>query len=694
MRYVSLFSGIEAASEAWHSMGWDPVAFADIDKFPSAVLAHHYPDVPNVGNVEEVDWSEFRGKADLVVGGSPCQSFSVAGKRLGMDDPRGNLALEFLRAVKEIQPTWFLFENVPGLLSSDGGRDFGIFLGEVAEIGYGFAYRVLDSQFFGVPQRRRRVFVVGHIGGDWRSAASVLFERESLQGHSKESKAQGKTITEYFGTSTSEQSEPGRRVIPKITGTIDTDCGGGKLSVQHASSGHLIPETPPPEDVPPNERGIFRKSRRAQTNTDCETWVKDDVTNTLNTFDLGDTRTTQIIREPIAFEQNQRSEVRETEVAGPVKAEKGSNNQTFIAQNWDGEDKTGTLTTRSMDQFMPDKDNFMAVVEPLHDPAPTLDASYHKGTGERAGIERQIIAESKIFDSKTPRENPKNISPTLNASLPYTSGDPIVTEPEIFDETNPNGKTDVSPTLNARDGGSTGDPIVYEYHGQDSRVREVDVASTLNTNGGDGREGHLVGEETKVYENHPSDGRITEVDTSPTITAKAGTGGGNLPLVKEPVHSFDSTFSANSNVFEDVSPTLKVGTNSGAGSPPAISQETIGFDWKNAAQTNFDEKNSGAPVTAEGGLAVKQTSMAVRRLTPLECERLQGFTDGYTQIAWRNKAPEDCPDGPRYKALGNSMAVPVMKWIGEGIQIVDDLVSNMTEREEAVTIVQKSIFDF
>tara|TARA_R100001463_G_scaffold1435_2_gene6433 strand:- start:723 stop:2495 length:1773 start_codon:yes stop_codon:yes gene_type:complete len=590
MRYVSLFSGIEAASEAWHSMGWDPVAFADIDKFPSTVLAHHFPDVPNMGNVEEVDWSEFRGKADLVVGGSPCQSFSVAGKRLGMDDPRGNLALEFLRAVKEIQPTWFLFENVPGLLSSDGGRDFGIFLGEVAKIGYGFAYRVLDSQYFGVPQRRRRVFVVGHIGGDWRSAAAVLFERESLQGHSKESAAQGKAITDYIGTSTSGEGG---------------EDGGGI-------------------DASPDEVGIFRKSRRAQSKTDCETWVKDTVTNTLNTFDLGDTRTTQIIREPIAFEQNQRSEVRETEVAGPVKAEKGSNNQTFIAQNWDGEDKTGTLTTRSMQQFMPDKDNFMAVVEPLHDPAPTLDASYYKGTGERAGIERQIIAESKVFDAR--------------------GGGDGETANTLASGRNAAGVSDFTPLA-------------------------------------------VEGREVQVYENHPSDGRVTEVDTSPTITAKAGTGGGNLPLVKE---------------------------------------ETIGFDWKNAAQTNFDEKHSGAPVTAEGGLAVGITakgngdvfeneihtslstgggmpgqgypavrqSMAVRRLTPLECERLQGFTDGYTQIAWRNKAPENCPDGPRYKALGNSMAVPVMRWIGEGIQIVDDLVGNMTEREDAVSIVQKSIFDF
>ena len=176
-----------------------------------------------------------------------------------------------------------------------------------------------------------------------------------------------------------------------------------------------------------------------------------------------------------------------------------------------------------------------------------------------------------------------------------------------------------------------------------------------------------------------------------------------------------------------MSPTLKVGTNSGGGSPPAVSQKTIGFDWKNVSQTNFDEKNSGAPVTAEGGLAVGQpvvsptlTShnldsrspqsaeltaivgkvleaskhMAVRRLTPLECERLQGFPDNYTQIAWRNKAPEDCPDGPRYKALGNSMAVPVMRWIGEGIQIVDDLVNGLDEREDSRTSEQKSLFDF
>ena len=543
MRYVSLFAGIEAASQGWHHMGWEPVAFADIDAFPSAVLAHHYPDVPNLGNVEGVDWSEYKGKAEVVVGGSPCQSFSVAGKRLGMDDPRGNLALEFIRAVAEIQPTWFVFENVPGLLSSDEGRDFGIFLGEVAKIGYGFAYRVLDSQFFGVPQRRRRVFVVGHIGNDWRSAASVLFESESLQGHSKESKTQGQEITRGLAASTNRHGEIGRGITPKIAGNLDTNCGAGKLSHHTAISNHLIPE----------------------------------------------------------------------------------------AQNWDGKDKTGTLTTRSMQQFMPDKDNFMAVVEPQD--------------------------ESKIFDSWGLNKNPKNVSPTLRSSVTYTSGDPIVTEPEIFSETNPTGKTDVSPTLNARQVGSTGEPILTEkttLHDVDSG-KESDVARTL------------VGD-------HQS--RIA--DTSSVA-------------LEQTVHSFDSTFGANSNVFEDVSPTLKVGTNSGAGSPPAVVSPTLTSYNLDSRSPQSDESTAIVGKVLD---ASKNKSMAVRRLTPVECERLQGFPDNYTQIAWKGKAPEDCPDGPRYKALGNSMAVPVMRWIGEGIQMVDDLVRGLDERADSKTTEQKSLFDF
>lgn len=189
MRYLSLFSGIEAATQAWHPLGWEAAAFAEIEPFPASVLAHHYPNVPNLGDVtKHQEWPDI-GTVDIVCGGSPCQSFSVAGLRQGMADPRGNLILTYLAIVDKYRPSWVVYENVPGLLSSNGGRDFGSFLGGLGQLGYGFAYRVLDAQYvrtrshpFAVPQRRRRVFVVGYLG-DWRRAAAVLFDRESLSGH-------------------------------------------------------------------------------------------------------------------------------------------------------------------------------------------------------------------------------------------------------------------------------------------------------------------------------------------------------------------------------------------------------------------------------------------------------------------------------------------------------------------------------
>jgi len=178
LKYLSVCSGIEAATVAWHPLGWEPVAFSEIEKFPSTVLAHHYPTVPNLGDMTQYkEWNI--DQIDLLAGGTPCQSFSVAGLRKGLDDPRGNLCLVYLGLAERFRPRWILWENVPGVLSSGGGRDFGSFLGALAELGYGWAYRVLNAQYFGVPQRRRRVFVVGYLG-DWRSAAAVLFERHSL----------------------------------------------------------------------------------------------------------------------------------------------------------------------------------------------------------------------------------------------------------------------------------------------------------------------------------------------------------------------------------------------------------------------------------------------------------------------------------------------------------------------------------
>ena len=181
MRYLSVCSGIEAASVAWHNLGWTHVAFSEIEKFPSAVLAHHYPNVPNWGDMTKFkEWPD--ANINVLVGGTPCQSFSVAGLRKGLDDPRGNLMLTFLAIADRYRPKWVVWENVPGVLSSNGGRDFASLLRGMAELGYGFSYRILDAQYFGVAQRRRRVFVVGHLG-NWQRAAAVLFERQSLSGN-------------------------------------------------------------------------------------------------------------------------------------------------------------------------------------------------------------------------------------------------------------------------------------------------------------------------------------------------------------------------------------------------------------------------------------------------------------------------------------------------------------------------------
>jgi DNA (cytosine-5)-methyltransferase 1 len=371
MRYLSVCSGIEAASVAWEPLGWTPVGFSEIEPFPCKVLQHHYPNVKNYGDMTKYkEWDIDGDSVDLLVGGTPCQAFSVAGLRKGLEDPRGNLSLVFVGMVEHFKPEWVVWENVPGVLSSNGGRDFGSFIGALASIGYGFSWRCLDAQHFGVPQRRRRIFLVGHSSGDSRRAAEVLFEPESLRG--------------------------------------DTEKGNRK-STSFTSS-----------------------------------------------------------------------------------------------------------------------------------PAPSVDTN---------GIQRTVG--------------------TLCA------------------DTHPGA-----------------------YSGQDAYT------------------GRLV---PVMYEHRPSDSRVNgPVDPSPTIAARWGTGGGNTPLVGQPIP------------IQDVRPIDK-------------GQNGLGIGNEGDPSYTLDKM-------ATQGVAHK---MAVRRLTPTEVERLQGFPDGYTDIRPNDR---ETPDGPRYKALGNSMAVPCMSYIGKRIQ--------------------------
>ena len=199
MNYLSVCSGIEAASVAWKTLGWSAVGFSEIEKFPCSVLKYRYPETENFGDMTKFkEWPD--ANIDVLVGGTPCQSFSVAGLRKGLDDPRGNLMLTYLAIADRYKPKYIVWENVAGILSSNGGRDFGTFLGGLGKLGYGFAYRVLDAQFCrthehprAVPQRRRRVFVVGCLG-DWRSAAGILFDSESLRGNPPPSRNKGEEI--------------------------------------------------------------------------------------------------------------------------------------------------------------------------------------------------------------------------------------------------------------------------------------------------------------------------------------------------------------------------------------------------------------------------------------------------------------------------------------------------------------------
>jgi DNA (cytosine-5)-methyltransferase 1 len=224
MIYGSVCSGIEAASVAWKPLGWTPAFFSEIDKAPRAVLAHRFPGVPIHGDFTTIKADDY-GPIDLLVGGTPCQSFSVAGKRAGLDDARGNLAVEFFRLAQRLRPKWIVWENVPGLLSSNKGRDFGALLSIVGECGFGWAYRVLDAVNTGVPQRRRRVFLVGYFG-DWRPAAAVLFKPESLRW---DTPARGKARQDVAGTPSSRTTAGGG------LGT-DFELGGGLVAIAYRTS--------------------------------------------------------------------------------------------------------------------------------------------------------------------------------------------------------------------------------------------------------------------------------------------------------------------------------------------------------------------------------------------------------------------------------------------------------------------------
>ena len=354
MRYGSVCSGVEAATAAWHPLGWEPAFFSEIEAFPRAVLEHHYPDVPLHGDFTTIEENQY-GSIDLLVGGTPCQSFSIAGLRGGMDDERGNLALEFIKLAQRKRPQWLVWENVPGVLSSNGGRDFGSFLGALVELGYGFAYRVLDAQYFGVPQRRRRVFVVGYLG-DWRPPAAVLFERESLSGNPAPSREAREEVAGGSANSAGERSWPAdvtctlnaaygekqgledqhalngaSMFVPEVVGPLTAGMSKGPRGTESVESNHVLPVLASGQANAPISYNI------APT-LDCNNdgapiaFPSNGNTDAMHAAGINVCPTMQTVAAPaVAFAQNQRNELRESDVVAPLNTGGGKPGQGFAA---------------------------------------------------------------------------------------------------------------------------------------------------------------------------------------------------------------------------------------------------------------------------------------------------------------------------------------------------------------------------
>ncbi|ECF2145125.1 Dam family site-specific DNA-(adenine-N6)-methyltransferase [Salmonella enterica subsp. enterica serovar Newport] len=514
MRYGSVCSGIEAASIAWESLGWQPAWFAEIEAFPSAVLANHWPNVTNLGDMTGIASAVRAGDVeapDVLVGGTPCQAFSIAGLRNGLADKRGQLTLSYVELANAIddkrrergeEEAIIVWENVPGVLSSKDNA-FGCFLaglaGESSELQpaggkwthagcvsgpeRAIAWRVLDAQFFGVAQRRRRVFVVASARKDF-DPSKILFEFEGMR----------------------RDSPPSRGQREEVAGTLKAraNSGGWSHDVDMAASGYM-----------------------------------------------------QVVGSHWDNSTNPHPTLNQSHNSGGI----GASNQEIFAQR--GARIVGTYRMTAFGEYSGDGT------------ASTVKARDYKDATDLA--------------------------------VTYS---------------------DISRTLLSKSNDSMAEDLdTYAIHGTQDPDANHELAHTLGRNHGQ--------ENACIAFSYKDNGADATADLSPTIRA------GN----------HDSS-------------------HANSGQPPAIAYAFKAGQGAKAGGIGYAEEQSPTLTSASSGTNLAPAvihGVAVRRLTPVECERLQGFHDNHTLIPWRGKDAADCPDGPRYKAIGNSMAVPVMRWIGERI---------------------------
>ena len=644
MRFLSVCSGIEAASVAWEPLGWKAVAFSEIEPFPCAVLAHHYPDTPNWGDMTKYkDWPDV--SIDLLCGGTPCQSFSVAGLRKGLDDPRGNLMLTFGAIAAKYKPKWIMWENVPGVVSSNGGQDFTSFLDMLEELGYICDIEILDAQYFGVAQRRRRVFVCGQ-------------HRDDLLSQKTDSSAL--TITQC---------------LQEILQAILTE-GCSKLGNAPGSSA-----------LPMHSRdGATRRMRLFGLDGESECWP--------------------MLRENLiaAFQRYQQEQKQSAAPLGEPEKEPMPGGQLTALSA----ESLFTLTEQSLKSALDEAFEVMRLFTTLTPTSPITQAQIY--TCSRAAL---LIAKltlllnqsspafwNSALSSLTVIEEYTNYARSTNSDL-FGDVERVQAWSDFIEQAEHT--NDALLDIGIECAGEIFPlPACLQGHPAPSRQARQRPTGTLSarTEGGGGLGtdfelgGGLVPECAPTLTSDPSSpashGKKSGTDREVLIPVAAYGGNDTRGAIDIATARNACGSGSGSGRLDFESETFLVtGTLNANGKAAGSATQQDAETGMLVPMLAHSPRGTGFDASEDGTGRVGETPFAVRRLTVEECEFLQGFPRGYSKIPWRKKPADQCPDGPRYKALGNSWAVPNVRWIGQRIDAValvntaQPAIKPVAEREAA-----------
>ena len=695
MKFGSVCSGIEAASVAWQPLGWQAQWFSEIEPFPCSLLKHHYPATPNLGDMTQFEsWpTDDQHAIDLLCGGTPCQSFSVAGLRKGLDDPRGNLMLTFGAIAAKYRPEWLVWENVPGVLSSNGGRDFGAFLGMLGQLGYGFAYRVLDAQYFGVAQRRRRVFVVARLG-DWRGPAAVLFERHSLQGHPAPSRQAGQAVTGTFSARTEggggfgADFECGGGL--QVAGTMKAckDSGGWSNSADHAAAGQagaeigadMVPTLNCNHEAPyvahslrgegfdASEEGTGRGTPLVpmflHTNKGRPDGRRSAHTEMVSVKDIVETLTTDghaqsAVAVPVAYgirtantssngwgiqeecthtldcAQGVAVAVALRGREGGATAELGDEVQNCLRASGGGGDKQHALCETLYNKGL-NHGGLYASTQETH--TGKILRTLREAVGEEAFAQWGLGILGSL-------QSPEILRQALHG---------LSIRPAAFSRS-----WVVHCALSRSENGSG-------WLLQSLREAGCERCASQGWEPSEQLSGELGAYLSELSRPGAQAARLMR----DLWFASEGVG-----LLQQALLAVQEVGRSAGHKGQSV---LRGSEGRRAETPEAVpsagmqcevSRERV-LHQACAAGKARDSREGATEQERSGKGRVGETPFAVRRLTVEEYEFLQGFPRSYTAIPWRGKPADQCPDGPRYKALGNSWAVPNVRWIGRRIEAV------------------------